>query len=521
MTMKTEIELKLEMAPEALQRLRRHPLVKAHRQGRAVTRTLENTYYDTPDGTLLAHGASLRVRRVGRQRLQTVKVRNGTAGRSHFDRAEWEGPLPSEAPDAGSLTETPLPGLLGDSGLAALRPMFTTRFRRTTYRLAEAADPPAWEVELTLDDGTAEAGDRQMEIREAELELVKGTPGDLYRLARGLSEGEAIRLGTRTKADRGYELLGHAPPGVPKAPSPGLRKRMTAIEAVQAIGDACLDHYLGAEDVLRREHDPEAIHQMRVALRRLRSALTLFGPLTASPDGKRLKDEIKWLAGELGRARDLDVFMEEVLTPVRARMPETAGLESLRHHVEGLRSEAYAQAVAASGSARAGALLLDLAAWLRDGDWLTAEASHTLGGRPIRELATEILERRARKVRKTGRGFKRLDAPHRHRVRIEVKKLRYALDFFGGLFKRRPVKAYRRHLATLQDSLGGLNDIAVAHRLLHDLTVGPEAPRGTGRRDMAFAAGLVGGWHEAEGRDLNSRAEAAWAEFKTAAPFWR
>lgn len=523
--MKDEIELKLILAPTAFQRLRRHPLIKAHRLGRAVTRTLDNTYYDTPERTLQNVSGSLRVRRVGAQRLQTVKVRSAKgAPAGHFTRSEWEEPLTGEAPSPESLDGTPLPALLGEAGIAALQALFTTRFRRTTYRLTETPETPetsAWEVELTFDDGAVDADGLSAPIQEVELELVRGTPGDLYRLARTLCEGQAVRLGTRTKAQQGYDLIDAATPQVTKAPPPGLTKGMTAIEALQAIGTACITHYLSAASVLHRAPVPEAIHQMRVALRRLRSAMTLFGDLTATPEGQRLKAETKWLAGELADARDLDVFLAEVLAPLKTQVPDGTGLAALEAHIESLRTAAYDRAFAAAGGARAGAYLLDLVLWLDNGDWLTAEASHVQGRTPIRHMAAKVLDRRARKVQKAGRGFKSLTAEQRHRVRIEIKKLRYALDFFGGLFKKRRVKAYRAPLAALQDSLGGLNDLAVAHTLLHDLTVGPSVPRGPGSRDMAFAAGLISGWHEAAGQPLNHQAVVAWKDFRKAPPFWR
>lgn len=522
--MKEEIELKLEMAPEVLERLRRHPAIRAHRQGRAVTRSLDNTYYDTPDLRLAALGASLRVRRSGRQRLQTVKLRDSATQGGHFDRQEWEEPLRSEAPTTDSLAATPLPGLLPAEALDSLRPVFTTRFRRTTYRLAgpEGAAAPAWEIDLTLDSGAVEAEDRCAPLVEAELELARGRPADLYRLARQLCEGLPVRLGIRSKADRGYDLARPAPPQVPKAPKPRLGKGMTTADGFHAIGVACLRHYLAAEAVLHRERAPEAIHQMRVALRRLRSAMTLFAPLVGTAEGRRLKDEVKWLAGELGDARDLDVFLHEVLDPVRAENPDDAGLARLAALVEARRERAYGRAFAAAGTPRAALVLLDVALWLEDGDW-RSEAPE-VAARPLRAVAAETLARRAAKVAKAGKGFRRLNAEQRHRVRIEVKKLRYAVDFFRPLFKGKAVAAYQAPLAGLQETLGGLNDIAVAHALLHRLAQEAEATaggKGGGQgREVAFAAGVVSGWHDRAARGLLDDAGAAWKAFRAAKPFW-
>jgi inorganic triphosphatase YgiF len=519
--MKDEIEIKLDLAPAIMDRLRRHPLIRAHRLGRATTQTLDNTYFDTPDLALEARGAALRIRRSGRLRVQTVKLRNGAMA-GHFDRKEWEAPVDGDTPDPDLLAETPLPALLGEDGLAALRPVFVTRFRRTTYRLAEtpeAADR-GWAIDLTLDSGAVEAADRSTPLVEAELELVRGTPADLYRLARGLVEGLPAHLGTRSKAARGYDLLRGASSTAPKAFRPPLRKAMAPTDAVQAIGRTCLSHYLAAETVLHQTRAPEGIHQMRVALRRLRSALTLFGPLVDTAEGKRLKAEIKWLAGELGDARDRDVFLAEVLAPAAAEWPNDSGLAALGHHMEALREAGYRRALAAVTDGRAMALILDLAIWLEAGDWLSPDHRPSASERPLGEVARDILDRRAQKVVKAGRHFRRLDADHRHRLRIEVKKLRYAVDFFRPLFKDKAGKAYQKALAGVQDTLGGLNDLAVAHRLLQHLTVDEPPHAGRAARDMAFAAGLLYGWHAGRAA-LAGQAEAEWKRFLEAAPFWR
>ncbi|MGC2857768.1 CHAD domain-containing protein [Novispirillum sp. DQ9] len=526
--MATEIELKLDVEPRHLDRLRRHAAVREAKQGRAVTRTLVSVYFDTPQQHLRKAGAALRVRHIGERRVQAVKTRQAEdaegAGGGHLSRGEWEREITGDAPDPDALREAGLGDLLDTKGVAdALRPVFATRFRRSAYVLKG----DTWEIEMTLDDGEVDTSTACAPLCEVELELRRGRPADLYALARRLAADVPLRVSLTSKAERGYHLAAGTRPEPYKAPPLVLDPGLTAAQAFQAIGRACLHHLLHNEPALREHRAPEAVHQMRVALRRLRSALSLFGDLVAGPQAEALGGEMKWITGELGAARDLDVFLAEILAPVAAAAPHDPGLAALVEIVTGRRDAAYERALAATASARFTHLVLDVAAWLETGDWLTpddAMARARLEG-PVRGLATAILGSRHGRALKKGRHFARLDAEHRHRVRIVVKKLRYATEFFESLYGRRKTKAFRKALAGVQEELGRLNDVAVARALLHDLAEAqdPAAPP-PAQRERAFAAGLVAGWHHArvEGPDAATLADAtkAWKTFAKAAPFW-
>lgn len=521
--MGTEIELKLEVDPRALDRLRRHAVVRDHKQGRAVTRTLTSVYFDTPDHALHAAGASLRVRHIGARRLQAVKTRPDSAAvekgaSGHLHRGEWEHEIDSDAPDPAALREAGLDDLLDTKGLAeTLRPIFATRFRRSAYVLSD----DGWEIELTLDSGEVDTGSAQTPICEAELELRRGRPADLYALARRLADDVPLRVALGSKADRGYRLATGATPTAVKAPPLVLKDTLTTAQAIQSIGAACLQHLLLNEPVLRDTQAPEAVHQMRVALRRLRSALSLFKPLLGGAEAEAITGELKWITGELGGARDLDVFIAEILGPVAAASPEDAMLAALMEDFRARRDAAYAQALEAVASPRFTRMVLDVSAWLEAGAWLSPddEMARARLDSPVRGLAADILGRRHAKALKKGRHFARLDAEHRHDVRIVVKKLRYASEFFASLFSAKKAKAFRKALAGVQDHLGSLNDVAVAQDLLRTTAI--DTPD-TGR---AYAAGEVAGWHRArvEGPKAHAldNATAAWKDFTKAKPFWK
>lgn len=518
----TETELKIVLPGEALHRLRTHPLIRAHSQGRAQTRQLHSIYYDTPDLLLRRNGASLRIRHQGQRRIQNVKTQTGHGG-GVMRRGEWECDLAGDDLDLAWLAETGVAGLLADADIcAALKPLFTTRFRRTSFVLADGDDH--WRVELTLDSGTVEADGQATELYEAELELISGTAADLYRLAQELVTGLPARISTMSKSERGYALVTGTGPAPVKADNPKLTRKMSTAAAFQEIARACLGHLLANEPALRETRHPEAVHQMRVAMRRFRSALTLFKPLVDTTHGKDVRAEVKWAAGALGDARDLDVFLAEVFAPAAEAMPGDAGLTALRAEFEKRRDAAYARALEAIRSPRFTAMVLGAAEWVEDGDWLrpNGPAARERLERPVKDTAADILRAHERKTLKRGRHFATLDPEARHRVRIEVKKLRYAMDFFQSLYGGKKVKPFSRALAALQDHLGAMNDATIAHGLLHDL-VGESvrANQGTKGRERAFAAGLVAGWHEARAAAELDAATTAWKAFKKAKPFWR
>lgn len=534
--MHMEVELKLEVEDRHIERLKRHAIVRRFRQGRAITQELDNTYFDTPDLDLANHAAALRIRRHGRHYIQTLKMQ-GEAQGAHFARPEWEWDLSSPQLDFSLLTDTPVASLLADKQqMEALQPLFQTIFKRTTWLLGEED----WAVELTIDRGSVISGQgetqRSCPIREVELELKKGDAHHIYDVALALTEGLPCHLLTRSKAARGYALAQNLPETPYKSQSPALNAEMSVADAFRRIGQGCLYQALSNEPLVRLDRHPEAVHQMRVALRRLRSALSLFKPITTTPDGVRLKEELRWLANSLGQARDLDVFADELLRPVQAVLSTESTLSELTEATERHRHEAYEGAVAALSDPRTGRLMLDLAAWLDNGDW-----SHPLSAgewdllnRPIKGFARDLLDGRADRVLRRGKHFLRLSPEKRHALRIEVKKLRYACEFLISVFPSKKGKAYMKTLSTLQDQFGHLNDAVVAYRRMRALALPPDLPphllSATRSLDgtepaapatLTFACGLVSGWHQHAASQGLQTSLRSWQDFTNQQPFWK
>jgi len=505
-----EVELKLECEGPDLAALAAHRLLGG-RKGRA--KHLLSTYYDTPSHALKAAGLTLRVRKEGARFVQTVKAGEGTPGL--FDRDEWESTVAGETPVTEALADTPAAELLAGSE-EGLVPVFRTVVARRQSRVTRNETV----ILAIVDEGRIETEAGDAVLGELELELVSGDPGELFGLAREIGESVPLRLGALSKSARGFRLVegvGRAPS---KAPPLALPEGASAAQAFQAIAGACLRHLRLNEAVFLLSRDPEALHQMRVALRRLRSAFSLFDPILAhDPAARALAEEIKRIAEPFGRARNLDVFLEETLPASAERRPDEPGLADLGARLGADRDAAHAAGLAVLASPEWRGLLLDLVAWTQTGPWLGEGGPPERDG-PARDFAGLVLDRFRKRVKKRGRDLAGLDPEARHRVRIAAKKLRYGADFFASLFPektaRKRHKAFAAALSDLQDHLGALNDLATAHTVLADVADG-----GPGSGRAAFAAGLTAADGEAGSAGLIEAAADAYDDLMDAKPFWR
>jgi triphosphatase len=496
----SELELKFEVTPDDLKRLARHPAFA----GKADRASLSTTYFDTPANDLRAAGLSLRVRRKAGQYVQTMKrTRAGVI----FDRDEWESPTAHKTPDTALLAQTPAAGVLEEHA-EQLAPRFTTRIRRDArlYRLAGAL------VELSIDKGDIVGEGRSEPMLELELELKDGEPGALYALAEDLAELAPIRLAFDSKSERGYRLIADQIGGARKAEGMAVSPNMTTAVAFACIAHACLVQLAGNAQALRRARRADSLHQARIGLRRLRSAMTVFKSVVADEAFEGLRAECKWATGELNLARNLDVFLAKV-SAAAAQDP------TLNAYVERLgqaRTAAYDRALAALSSARFSRFLLRSALWIENGSWLSDPDCGPRRERPIGAFAAEALDHLRKAVRKQGKDLSGLDPVVRHHLRIKAKKLRYAAEFFEHAFDI-PDKRRRRFigkLKALQDALGELNDIAVAPQTALHGVFGRKAS------DLAFTAGKWVGAMKAREPELIETAMDAFGDFKAAKPFW-
>ncbi len=513
----TEIELKLAADPNSLETLKKAPVL-AGRTGRAATRQLESVYYDTPDHRLHKRKLAFRVRKKGRQYVQTLK----DEGDGMLQRGEWETPVRSLEPDLDALPNPDPRGRIGLVLPGELQPVFASRIRRTTRVLSDKAeDGSPNEIEIAFDHGVVESNGTSVPVAEVELELVQGSPEALYNLALELHALAPLKVEMRSKSARGYALAKGESPGWSKAKALKLKPGMTVGQTLQSVVRNCMDHWLQNEAAAVAGEHPEGVHQMRVGLRRLRSAISLFAKAIPADQIGWLKDETKWVANSLGPARDWDVFLASLLAPVIAARPEDPSLVLLRRAAQAAQAAGYDQVHATVASPRYTRTLLRLGAWLEGKGWRDGDDPKITAwqDRPIVELADRLLSKRHKAVLKLGKGFADLPTEQRHEVRIALKKLRYATEFFRRLYKPKDAKPYLKALAGLQDSIGHLNDVAVAGRLMDALTAKAKGSAAD-RAALQRAAGTVVGWHEHGVAVLEPQIVADWHDFAHARPFW-
>jgi triphosphatase len=488
----SEIELKLRVRPEDLRRLSTAPVLA---RSRGTTRTLESVYFDTPDLQLRRSGNVLRVRRDGKRYLQTLKADG--VGAVLQNREESETPISGAHPDLARL-RCRFPALAAEE----LRPVFVSSVRRTVRRVNG--------IEVAFDTGEIRTpGGAAEKVSEVELELKSGTPREVFALALALADAVPVAIETRTKSERGYALAGNKPSGAVHAQPIELNSDASAGEAIGTIFRKCLDHLTANQALTLDAADAGSVHQMRVALRRMRSALGLLRELLPREERKALAAEAKWLADILGDARDQDVLSSETLAPVRAAFRDDVALEALAAAGEAARKEAQEGLQHAVASARYTRFVLRLGAFVESGAWEGEENAAA--------LAARLLEKRSKQAKRLGKRFETLDVERRHELRIALKKLRYAAEFFRSLFAAPRARKYLKRLTALQTALGRINDLETAQRVLDALiAAAPEAER----LERAAAAGRVIGWHAHALAGAEGALVEEWRAFVATRPFW-
>jgi len=504
--MSDEIEIKLQVPPAALQKARQLPLLRGApaRRGRLVS-----VYFDTPRHKLRENGIALRVRHKGRKRLQTVK----TAGDGALVRGEWEAEIRGDQPDLTVVADSPLGKLASDRLARKLRPVFETVVTRTAISL-RAGDS---ELEVALDSGEIRAGRRRERISEIEIELKKGDPAEVARLAERLAQVLPARFEPRTKPERGFALARGNGAAAVHATDIALERHMTTAEAFRAIGFSCLSQLCANEPGVRHA-DSESVHQMRVGLRRLRAAMSVFKGLLRDSESEGIKAGLKWLAEQLGPARDFDVFVRESVAPLSGTASE---MGVLRKDLEARRDAGFRCAREAVEGERYRRLTLEVALWLANGGWSTAPdpLRSALRARPVAAFASEALSARFARIAKKMKKLKKLDAHRRHRLRIAIKKLRYAVEFFASLFGgAKSRRKFAAVLEELQEILGTLNDFGVHRRLAGDIV--RHGRRKDRRSQKAFAMGIVTGREQVRFDDCIEAAIKAGGRLSSRQQFW-
>ena len=332
------------------------------------------------------------------------------------------------------------------------------------------------EIELALDQGEVVSGASKTPICEVELELKAGPREALFSLARVLLQAAPLYLSFDSKASRGHALMSGESGNARIADPVALTGEESVGEAFQAVARKSLAQIAANAAILRQAPSPEAVHQLRVGARRLRSALTTFALAVAGPELAAVEEELRWLGKVCDPVRNLDVFAESLADAPEAAGTVGLGLAALRKAVGVARRKARAAVAEAVSSPRFCRLMVDVTAWAETGVWRANVAA--LEG--VSDLAAAAMKRRRAKVLKRGRVVARAADADLHRLRIAAKQLRYAGDAFASLYPRKRARAFEDRVKDLQTELGDLNDLATAALMVQGpgpVRPGPCSPR--------------------------------------------
>jgi triphosphatase len=496
-----EVELKLALSSihykAALASLRRRAGA-----GAATNKRLNSVYFDTSALALHSAGMSLRVRAENGAAVQTAK--RETVGGS-IERDEWEDTIAREAPDleAGKSGRV-VRGVIGKR--VALKPQFRVRVTRIAIDMQASGGS---RVEAALDRGWIEAtaNRERCRVHELELELKKGDHvAALFDVALALAKTIPLQIECRSKAERGYALL--ASDGAPRAihsPAIPLKKKQTLGEALKAAGRVYLDQFV-RNIPAAQAGAPEAVHQMRVALRRLRSTLSFAREDLPEHQYQWAKERLKGLLQGLGPVRNWEVLHQELADIPSVEQRRTAAHRRLRDAAGQRAQSAHARATHAVLSPAATRVVLELWRWFEHLETPLLQVK-------LRDAAGPLLDKQFRRMRKRAKGFADLDAEKRHRLRIACKNMRYTAELFGQLYPRKAAKRFLKRLKPAQDGLGALNDVRGAHALLTELS------RDHPRR-VALPAGKVLGWLDREALETQAKAANTIRRLRAAPRFW-
>ncbi len=478
---------------------------------------LETRYFDTSEQRFFKKGIAIRVRRAKEKFTQTIKADRGGGG--VLDRTEWEQSVKSSEPELDALPKAARKKL-GKLSSGALRPVVSLEVRRQKKIIKRQSDDgPDLEVEAVVDNGIVQAGEKIKRFSECELELLQGGPAQFFQFVTEVHNACPLRVSRITKSDRGYALLNEKVAGSVKLPKFDLNSTQSISITLCDIFNDCIGNIIDNEAAAFDGRDPEGVHQLRVSVRRLRSSLSVFHRFIEAERVTELKEELKWLGSSLGPAREWDVFLSETLASVEGYGIDRRNMSALATLAKQHRRAAYRLVRTTLRSDRYAKLILRLTAFAATEGWLSESSSAQLLS-PIGEHCKSILDRPYRKLVKAGNDLKSLTPAQRHQVRIKLKKLRYTVEFLGGLYKGRNSQPFKKRMAQLQDQFGHLNDVAQTMHLV-DALMRPSHDFSLPNERARIAGGMVLGWHAHHLHEIERSLFDDWSAFRSVAPPWR
>ena len=499
-----EIELKFQLLPGSEAILRAGDVFGHTPQNRHQV----TTYHDTPDNLLLTSGLSLRIRQEKDRFLQTVKSRDDGIGLAN-SRNEWEWPVTDGSPEVEHLAAVPALASIAGRITGRLVPVIVTDIWRTSCLHVVKGDCAA---EASLDIGTVSSGAMSLPICELELELKDGKVAALYRLGVQLAQSAPMWISAESKAARGWSLRHGHGSGASVLPKPKIAKKTSAAAGLHQIIGALLGH-LRDNIAPTLSGEPEALRQMRGALRQLRAVFRLFAPLLNLDEIARFTAPLRQFAQTFGRARDWDVFCGQTLPAVMADLPDLDWTD-----LSALADTERAAARAAVHDAICGPhlthLILDIALCSE-----TCAATPADGGtkqltRHLAKVAPALLDTFEAKARQAGRHPGRLSMVALHDFRKALDRLNVAVRFLGSAYPKSAVAAFRKRSDAVRDIIGAANDADVTKALAKRLTTG-------GSRDLSASIAALATWADQRQAQSLTDLKPAARRFQEASQFWQ
>jgi inorganic triphosphatase YgiF len=514
-----EIELKLIGGEEHLNAAWDILENAPNRIGDSKTRKLVAVYFDSPDGTLHGKGVSLRVRAQEDKIVQTLKAAIPDGGT--IRRKEWNTTLPDATLNRKAFKQKRPRQLT--KGLKRLTPVFETDVQRRLLQLTVESHGSPSIVEAAFDRGQIRTPRKSIPVLEIELELVRGHPAAVFDLAYSLNErlslsrAESLHVETRSKFSRGWELSKGVIPAARKARPIHLDRSMSVEESLRVILSNCYSHWVDNQAVAIGGADPEGIHQLRIALRRLRVALAIFRKYLDPESILWINTEARWILHAVGKAREWDAFLQDIIPPAAAGPFNVDGLASLCNAAEAARDEAYDGTREVFESARYTSFFLRFGSWIEQRGWRNTKLDGV--DKSITRVSRNWLAKTHTQTLSAGRNLVKMTPEERHKIRLRLKKLRYGSEFFESLYPRKTLRRYVKRVRRLQDELGWLNDLTLIEKQVTDLA-GRTRGNDAGGDRLGLDAEFLLGWYAHHAEPALRDAASEWKEFRRAKPFW-
>ena len=504
--MNTEIELCLCVLPKQQGALIKQISVLFPAASRPEEQELYGIYYDTPALDLARHRMGLRLRKQDGYWVQAVKLGRPGEGALHT-RLEFEHATKKQALELHRISHPSTRDFLTSPKIAPLlQPVFATRILRTLWQIPYKKDGL---VELALDIGVVECQGNSLVVSEIECELKSGPIEAVFAVAQTLAEHFALFPQLRSKAERGYRLFTRTAATPEEARIPELHASMSPWRARQTVMLECLRHLEYNLMEIGHGDDVEFVHQARVAIRRMRSADRTFPRLSADAQWCRIMKDLQTLGRMLGQIRDCDVLLHDSLTVAKQSFPsEERAWSAIRSKLLSQRRQYIKALHTELASPHIGQMFLHALQKLHQQQPPSGQSTDDA----LLSFAGHALDRHAKAIRKLVCDWKKLNETQRHTLRKQIKKMRYAVEFFSSLYNANKVGKFLASQQLMQKTLGILNDATVTRLILQDMAT--ELPQ------VAFACGMATGWHACARQQNLEKADQALKDMKQAKPFW-